>query len=275
MTHIWRAVRGEGSGSDIGPEPRVLPPFCWLGSNQASVRRRGGGGMLKTVQEHCSVSDVHSHFETLTSWINSPSASYILKLANCLYGETTFSFLPEYLESTLKLYHADLQAVDFFEAPDKSRQLINKWVEEQTENKIRDLLKPGIVSGNTKLALVNAIYFKGNWLQRFNAQDTKEMPFKINQNESQPVQMMNQKKEFPFNYIYEHRLQVLELPYVKEEFSMLILLPEETQDGSDPLLKLESELTLDKLHEWTNRNNMDTQTDIIAHLPKFKLEVES
>ncbi|XDV33383.1 hypothetical protein PO909_003807, partial [Leuciscus waleckii] len=90
------------------------------------------------------------------------------------------------------------------------------------------------------------------------------MPFKINQNESQPVQMMNQKKEFPFNYIYEHRLQVLELPYVKEELSMLILLPEETQDGSDPLLKLESELTLDKLHEWTNRNNMDTQTDIIV-----------
>lgn len=56
---------------------------------------------------------------------------------------------------------------------------------------------------------------------------------------------------------------------------MLILLPEESQDGSDPLHKLERELTLDKLHEWTNRNNMDTHTEIIVHLPKFKLEVES
>lgn len=50
--------------------------------------------------------------------------------------------------------------------------------------------------------------------------------------------MMFQKKKFPFNYIHEHRLQVLELPYVKEELSMLILLPEETQDGSDSLLKV-------------------------------------
>ncbi|XP_067272895.1 leukocyte elastase inhibitor [Pseudorasbora parva] len=230
---------------------------------------------MEKVLSFSSVSDVHSHFESLTSSINRPSASYILKLANRLYGEKTFSFLPEYLESTLKLYHAELQPVDFIGAAEDSRKLINTWVEEQTENKIKDLLQPGMVTGMTRLALVNAIYFKGNWLQKFNAQDTEEMPFKINQSERQPVKMMYQKKKFPYNYICEQRLQVLELPYVKEELSMLILLPEETQDGSDPLLKLESELTLDKLHEWTNRNNMDTQTDIVVHLPKFKLEVES
>ncbi|KAA0708625.1 Leukocyte elastase inhibitor [Triplophysa tibetana] len=222
-----------------------------------------------------SVSDVHSNFESLTSAINNPSASYILRLANRLYGEKTFGFSPDYLDSTLKMYHAELQSVDFIGSSEKSRQIINKWVEEQTENKIKDLLKPDMVTGMTRLALVNAIYFKGNWLQKFNAQDTTEMPFKINKNESRPVQMMFQKKKFPFNYIHEHRLQVLELPYVKEELSMLILLPEDAQDGSDPLLKLERELTLDKLLEWTNRNKMDVNTDILVHLPKFKLEDES
>ncbi|XP_056620253.1 leukocyte elastase inhibitor-like [Triplophysa dalaica] len=222
-----------------------------------------------------SVSDVHSHFESLTSAINNPSASYILRLANRLYGEKTFGFVHDYLDSTLKLYHAELQSVDFVGASEKSRQIINKWVEEQTENKIKDLLKPDMVTGMTRLALVNAIYFKGNWLQKFNAQETTEMPFKINKNESRPVQMMFQKKKFPFNYIHEHRLQVLELPYVKEELSMFILLPEEAQDGSDSLLKLERELTLDKLLEWTNRNKMDVNTDIMVHLPKFKLEDES
>ncbi|XP_067272893.1 leukocyte elastase inhibitor-like [Pseudorasbora parva] len=230
---------------------------------------------MEKVLSFSSVSDVHSHFESLTSSINSPSASYILKLANRLYGEKTFSFLPEYLESTLKLYHAELQPVDFIGAAEDSRKLINTWVEEQTENKIQDLLKPGIVTAMTRLVLVNAIYFKGNWLQRFKARHTKKMPFKINQSERQPVKMMYQKKKFPYNYICEQRLQVLELPYVKEELSMLILLPEETQDGSDPLLELESELTLDKLHEWTNRSKMDTQINIKVHLPKFKLEVES
>ncbi|XP_051731590.1 leukocyte elastase inhibitor-like [Ctenopharyngodon idella] len=229
---------------------------------------------MAKVLSFSSVSDVHSHFESLTSSINGPSASYILRLANRLYGEKTFSFLPEYLDSTLKLYHADLQAVDFIGASEDSRQLINKWVEEQTENKIQNLLKPGTVTGMTRLVLVNAIYFKGNWLHIFEARRTEEMPFKINQNESRPVEMMYQKKKFLFRCIPEYKLQVLELPY-KQELSMLILLPNETQDGSDPLLKLESELTLDKLLDWTNTDEMTTWMDIRVHLPKFKLEVES
>ncbi|WP_420726336.1 serpin family protein, partial [Hwanghaeella sp. LZ110] len=103
----------------------------------------------------------------------------------------------------------------------------------------------------TRLALVNAIYCKGTWLHTFNARYTEEKPFKINQNDSRPVEMMYQKKKFPFRSIPEHELKVLELPYKNEELSMLILLPNETQDGSDPLLKLESELTIDKLLDWT------------------------
>uniref|UniRef100_A0A673NC29 Leukocyte elastase inhibitor-like n=1 Tax=Sinocyclocheilus rhinocerous TaxID=307959 RepID=A0A673NC29_9TELE len=216
---------------------------------------------MEKVLSFSSVSDVHSHFETLTSTINSPSASYILKLANRLYGEKTFGFLPEYLDSTLKLYHAELQAVDFIGASDESRQLINKWVEEQTENKIKDLLQPGVINGLTRLVLVNAIYFKGTWMHTFEALNTREMPFKINQNEHRPVQMMYQKEMFPFRYIPEYELQVLELPYKQEELSI------KSADGY--------ELTLDKLLDWTKRDKMAMRMDIGVHLPKFKLEVES
>jgi len=221
-----------------------------------------------------SVKDVHADFQTLNSDINSPSASYILKLANRLYGENTCNFLTEFQEATQKFYHADLKAVDFMGSAEDCRAEINSWVEQQTENKIKDLLKPGTVTPMTRLALVNAIYFKGNWLNRFNEANTKEMPFKLNQNESKPVEMMYQVKKLPFNYIPDYSLQILELPYVGEDVSMFILLPEESTDGSDPLHKLENELTQDKLNEWTNRENMDTGTEIIVHLPKFKLEEE-
>uniref|UniRef100_A0A673NC99 Leukocyte elastase inhibitor-like n=1 Tax=Sinocyclocheilus rhinocerous TaxID=307959 RepID=A0A673NC99_9TELE len=232
---------------------------------------------MEKVLSFSSVSDVHSHFETLTSTINRPSASYILKLANRLYGEKTFSFLPEYLDSTLKLYQADLQAVDFIGASDESRQLINKWVEEQTENKIKVLLKPGMVTGMTRLVLVNAIYFKGNWMHTFKARETKEMPFKINQNEHRPVQMMYQNKKFPFRYIPEYELQVLELPYKQEDkiaFINLFLIVLILWNRSG-FVYLESELTLDKLLDWTERDKMATWMDIRVNLPKFKLEVES
>uniref|UniRef100_H3CS25 Leukocyte elastase inhibitor n=1 Tax=Tetraodon nigroviridis TaxID=99883 RepID=H3CS25_TETNG len=215
--------------------------------------------------------DVHADFQTLNGEINSPSASYILRLANRLYGETTSNFLSEFLKATQKHYHADLRAVNFIGAPEECRAEINTWVEQQTENKIKDLLKPGSVNTMTRLALVNAIYFTGNWMHPLMRQ-TKEMPFKINQNESKPVQMMYQMKKLPYNYIPDHSLQILELPYAQEELSMFILLPEETTDGSNPLLKLENELTREKLDEWTNRENMDVSSEVLVHLPKFKLE---
>ncbi|XP_071767969.2 leukocyte elastase inhibitor [Centroberyx gerrardi] len=216
--------------------------------------------------------DVHTAFQTLSADVNSPSASYILKLANRLYGENTFNFLPDFLKATQKFYHADLKAVNFMGAPEECRVDINTWVEQQTENKIKDLLKPGTVSTMTRMALVNAIYFKGNWMNRFDEANTKEMPFKLNQNETKPVQMMYQMKKLPFNYVPDYSLQILELPYMEEELSMFVLLPEESADGSDPLLKLEKELTQEKLDEWTNRDNMDIHSEILVHLPKFKLE---
>ncbi|MBN3309177.1 ILEU inhibitor, partial [Amia calva] len=276
----------------------------------------------------CKDKNVHSSFEALNSEINKPAASYLLKLANRLYGEKTFNFLQEFLESTRQFYHADLVPVSFAGAPEESRKQVNIWVEEQTEGKIQDLLKPGTVDPSTILVLVNAIYFKGNWMHKFDEKNTKEMPFKINKNESKPVMMMYQikkfpfnyvpelnlqvlelpyvgeelsmfillpeeisdgssaleknetkpvmmmyqKKEFPYKYVPELNLQVLELPYVGEELSMFILLPEEIRDGSTGLEKLEKEMTLEKIHEWTKRENMDTRTDIKVHLPKFKLE---
>uniref|UniRef100_A0A3Q1F5H2 Serpin family B member 1 n=1 Tax=Acanthochromis polyacanthus TaxID=80966 RepID=A0A3Q1F5H2_9TELE len=184
--------------------------------------------------------DVHADFQRLNADINSPSASYILKLANRLYGENTANFLPTFLDATQKIYQADLRAVDFIGASETCRAEINSWVEEQTENKIKDLLKPGSVSSMTRLTLVNAIYFKGNWMNRFDEANTQEMPFK---NETRPVQMMYQMKKLPYNYIPDHGLQILELPYVDEELSMFILLPEVPEDGSNPLLKVHNPKT--------------------------------
>ncbi|KAM7012754.1 leukocyte elastase inhibitor [Tautogolabrus adspersus] len=215
---------------------------------------------------------VHADFQTLNADINSPSASYILKLANRLYGESTANFLPKFLEATQKFYQADLKSVDFIGASEACRAEINSWVEQQTENKIKDLLKPGTVNPMTRLALVNAIYFKGSWKHPFDVANTMEMPFKVNQNESTPVQMMHQVKTLPFNYIPEFGLQILELPYDDEELSMFILLPEESEDGSDPLLKLEEQLTQTQLDKWTNRDNMDLNAEVVLKLPKFKLE---
>ncbi|KAF5908463.1 leukocyte elastase inhibitor-like [Clarias magur] len=266
---LYRAISAENPNGNLLISPlSISAALCmvYLGA------RGGTAEEMAKVLSFSSVPDVHTNFKTLNSTINSPKASYILRLANRLYGEKTFNFLSEYLDSTQKLYQADMQAVDFIKSSEKSRKLMNHWVQEKTEGKIKDILQPGTITTMTRLALVNAIYFKGKWKHVFNTEDTKKMPFKINQNEKKTVQMMYRTEKFLYNYIDEYKLQVLEMPYVGEELSMLVLLPEESVDGSDPLQKLESKLTINKLTEWTNPEKMDRWTDIVVHLPKIKLE---
>lgn len=217
------------------------------------------------------VENIHSRFRALTADINRRDSSCLLRIANRLYGEKSYSFLPEFLTNTQKLYGADLAAVDFLHAYGEARKEINQWVEEKTEGKIPDLLSEGSVNSMTKLVLVNAIYFKGNWAEKFEEANTADMPFRLNKNERKTVKMMYQKKKFRFGYISDMKTRVLELPYDEREFSMIILLPDDIEDDSTGLQKLEQQLTLEKLQEWTRPEHLYS-TDVHVHLPKFKLE---
>ncbi|XP_056376999.1 leukocyte elastase inhibitor-like [Hyla sarda] len=218
-----------------------------------------------------AVQDIHLNFQTLNAQINKKSSSHALNLANRLYGEKTFNFLPEFLSSIQSLYKAELGTVDFISACEAARKEINKWVSEQTRGKIPEVLTEGSVDGTTKLVLVNAIYFKGDWAEKFNPEHTTEEPFRLNKNEQKLVKMMYQKKKLPYNYIPELSCGILELPYVGNELSMIILLPDNIEDETTGLEKLEKDISLEKLQEWTRPENMNP-TDVRVHLPKFKLE---
>ncbi|XP_043921101.1 leukocyte elastase inhibitor [Protopterus annectens] len=226
--------------------------------------------MKKTLHFN-KVDDIHSQFQTLNAAINKPDASFILRLANRLYGEKAFNFLPQFLESTAKFYQATLSPVDFIGAFEEAREQINKWVEGQTEGKIQDLLASGTVNSLTRLVLVNAIYFKGSWAEKFDEGATQDMKFRLNKNETKPVKMMYQKKKFPFRYIPEMNLRVLELPYKGKDLSMIVLLPDDISDDSTGLKQLEKELSMEKIKEWTSPEYMG-HIDVHVHLPKFKLE---
>ncbi|XP_069880801.1 leukocyte elastase inhibitor isoform X1 [Dipodomys merriami] len=217
------------------------------------------------------VEDIHSRFQDLNAAINKHGSPYILKLANRLYGEKTYNFLPDFLASTQKMYGAELASVDFQHGSEESRKAINEWVKGQTEGKIPELLAAGVVDTMTKLVLVNAIYFKGNWQEKFMKEDTTDAPFRLNKKDTKTVKMMYQKKKFPFGYIQDLKCRVLELPYQGEELSMVILLPDDIEDESTGLRKIEKQLSLDKLREWTKPANL-AKTEVHVKLPRFKLE---
>ncbi|XP_034366135.1 leukocyte elastase inhibitor A [Arvicanthis niloticus] len=218
-----------------------------------------------------SVEDVHSRFQSLNAEVSKRGASHTLKLANRLYGEKTYNFLPDFLASTQKMYGADLAPVDFQHASEDARKEINQWVKGQTEGKIPELLAVGVVDSMTKLVLVNAIYFKGMWEEKFMKRDTTDAPFRLNKKDTKTVKMMYQKKKLPFGYISDLKCKVLEMPYQGGELSMVILLPEDIEDESTGLKKIEEQITLEKLREWTKSENLEN-IDVHVKLPRFKIE---
>jgi serpin B len=161
-----------------------------------------------------------------------------LRVANALWGQEEVAFDPAYRELLAARYGARLEPVDFVRATEEARAAINRWAEEETEGRIRDLVPPGALDAMTRLVLTNAIYFKASWKHRFDEARTAEAPFHLAGGgpEGGPeggqvlVPMMAQTDSFPY-----HRAEgyaAVELPYAGGETSMLIVVPDRPEPGS-------------------------------------------
>ena len=100
-----------------------------------------------------------------------------------------------YITSTQDYFLAKPQALDFSQSKKASRT-INKWIKVQTRNKIKDLVKPEMLDALTNLVLVNAIYFNGEWDQKFQIKNTKKVDFHVTQNRTVKVDMMFNIKDY-------------------------------------------------------------------------------
>jgi len=192
----------------------------------------------------------------------SKKGGYELRLANALWGQEDYGFLGEFLELIKTNYGGRLNEVDFVRAAETARKTINTWVEKKTNNKIKNLIRKGVLSSMTRLVLTNAIYFKGNWARQFKEDRTKEAPFTLADGRKVDVAMMNQTGQF--NYMETESFQALELPYVDDELSMIILLAKEF-DGLDEFGKT---LTAENLSKWVDQLH---NREVRVSVPKFKM----
>ncbi|XP_065688242.1 ovalbumin-related protein Y-like [Patagioenas fasciata] len=220
------------------------------------------------IDSQCGSSEyIHNSLKDLLSDIARRNASYSLEIADKLYIEKTYPVVPEYLKCAKKFYRAELEEVNFKTAAEEAKQLINSWVEKETDGKIRNFLEPDSVDLDTVLVLVNAVYFKGIWKTAFKEEDTQEFPFSVTKQETKPVQMMCQNSTFKVAEVTEEKIKILELPYASGELSMLVLLPDDISD----LEKLEDKISFEKLKEWTSPNVMERKR-VKVYLPRMKME---
>jgi len=217
---------------------------------------------------------------------------YELRVANALWGEKTFTFQQPYMDTIHKFYGTGgLFPVDFRYNAEEARQQINTWVEEQTRNRIEDLVQKGDVDNSTRLVLTNAVYFKGQWAETFQADQTKDEDFLLAGGANTRVPMMHKGKLGAAGYaafkgdgtdfktprqiqgdekqdlLYPdpRGFTLLEMPYKGEQLSMVVIVPQ----SADGLADLEKKLSNTNLQTWIGHLQ---RREVNVLMPKFKLE---
>lgn len=187
-----------------------------------------------------------------------------LSIANAVWAEQTYPFLQSFLDTIALNYGAGVRLVDFINQHEAARKEINDWVSEQTKGKIKDLIPRGMLTPATRMALVNAIYFKADWLSPFDANSTQDAPFHLLDGSEVTVPTMNQDAFLP--YAQGDGWQAVELAYQGETAAMDIIVPDEGR-----FEEVESNLNYESAS--TILESLQPSSVMLA-LPKFEFESE-
>ncbi len=261
---LYRQLRNQKGNLFFSPYSTSIA----LAMTYAGARGQTATEMSKVLHFTLEQESLHPAFASLITKLNTQNQQgFQLTIANRLWGQQGYGFLNAFLQLTQENYGAALEEVDFSGSTEEARRTINKWVEQQTHNKIQDLIAPQMINSSTALVLTNAIYFKATWFSQFNPANTKNEPFTVAPGQQVNVPMMSQ--EAALGYADLGDVQVLELPYVGQETSMVILLPKKV----DGFAELEQQLTPEKLENWVSFISQDECPENI-YLPKFKVNAE-
>jgi serpin B len=190
--------------------------------------------------------------------------AYTLATANRLFGQTGFPFEPSFLAITKRDYLAELQPLDFQDAPDASRADVNAWVAKQTANKIPELFGADAITSQTRLALANAILFKGTWQTQFKTSDTTAADFHLAGGATVQVAMMHRTSTEPVELGAIPGALIAKLPFAGKDLSLLVVLP----DDAAGLPALEAQLSASAITQWLSKIHIEATP---LALPKFEL----
>jgi serpin B len=203
------------------------------------------------------------HFKELNEKLQSLKEKSIqLNLANSLWCQEDFEFKQDFLDLNKNYYGAGIKKVDYTENYKNIREEINTWVENETENKITELIQKGMLDAMTRLVLVNAIYFKGMWEFPFKPEKTKKDTFYVYSECMTKADFMH--RTVSTKYYKDDLAEVIELPYAGKNLSMMIVMPVEKYG----MRKLENRLD-EKLYESYRKSLYSTRVNLA--MPKFKI----
>jgi len=241
-----------------------------LGMTYAGARGDTEKQMAEVMHFVLPQEGLHPAFNSVDQALNSrgegaqgkDGEGFRLNVVNAIWGQRNYSFLQEYLETLAMNYGAGLRVLDFQNAAEESRLTINGWVEDKTEERIKDLIPQGGINSMTRLVLTNAVYFNAAWASQFEEAMTSQGDFHLVDGGMVQVPMMRQMEGFRYADMAGYK--AVELPYDGHELSMVLLVPDEGGFAN-------FEETLDSTVVDRAIDALET-TQVSLAMPKFKLE---
>jgi serpin B len=229
----------------------------------AGARGDTADEMAQTLHFTLAAERLHPAMGALLADLNAPHDGYQLRVANALWAQQDDRILPEFLQLNRTDYGAAFIRVDFKGDGEAARLTINRWVERKTEDKVKNLLQPGVLNSYTRLVLTDTVYFKSYWQTQFKKRETEDGDFILSPIRRVTAPMMHQSGGF--NYLKGDAFRALEIPFQSGETSLIVFLP----DKNDGLNDLERSLTASNLRQWLGQ--LRPVPKVILTMPRFKV----
>ncbi|XP_011644242.1 antichymotrypsin-2-like isoform X2 [Pogonomyrmex barbatus] len=247
-----------GTGNNVVISPLNLHMILSLLSN-------GAGGFtlkeLKSVLHHDTVS-LNDEFKTLILLLNN-MGDLELRIANKVYIQDGFDLMADFLSTCTNIFQCSIARLDFKDNI-YAAKMINIWIQETTNNKISNVISSDDIGEDTRIMLINAIYFKSKWLHTFDERNTAKRTFHVSKTETNLVPTMFKKSKYAYGKISTWHTTFIEIPYLNQDIAMIILLP-------DREIELQ---VLENNFNWNTLVDAPRSTEMISlYLPKFKFEI--
>ena len=207
--------------------------------------------------------EINEYYQKMIQALLSIDPATDISIANSIWYREGFPIKQPFIDLNKNYFDAEVAALDFSKSD--SRDIINNWCAEKTNNKIKTIIDAPI-SAETVMFLINALYFKSQWKFQFDKKETSEVTFYKRNHKQETVKMMTQ-QSVTLPYYRDDSLSCVEIPYGNEAFSMVAFLPS-SDKSIDELIAYLDEKT------WSNISTNMYETEITLGLPRFKVECD-
>ncbi len=260
---LWGKLNTAQRGSNVFVSP--LSVLLALGMTLNGAANRTFDEMRSALQLNgASEQEINEGFRSLIALLTSIDPAVKLQIANSIWYRQGFSFLQSFKDTNTQYFDAEVRGLDFSDV-NGSLAAINGWVDAKTEHKIPTIIGAGELS-DAVMFLINAIYFKGNWREKFDPDQTRDALFHLPAGTSQSVPLMH--RQAKMSYTESQTYQAVDLPYGNSAFTMTVVLPKEGTDIESFAPSLTSA-------GWRSLvDGLQSNVDVDLSLPKLKLSYE-